>query len=552
MTKQAEIQEQADLPSQEQPDSSGNSFVQTCKVIDEAHANKDADAVRDVAVTLAKRLSTAERRLGKATRFQQAAREKLEALTLPAQYPVTIIRVHQNGRLIVEVAGSGNSRVCVSVHPDVNPADLVVGATAVVSSQRNCLLSVTAPEGPWKNVATFERYIGSSDRMLVRDRDAFLVVDQSEALRGTTLTKSDLIGFDRDVSGIAYARLDPPASEHLFDDDVTDDFARLGGLDQPIARVRQIIDFRFRHPHLASKYGLKTKCGILFHGPPGNGKTVMVRSAVSYARRLMPDKRCRFMHTAGSQDNSKWFGESEQNLIERMDAIRAAAKDAIVFAFWDEVDAIARCRGTDLGSGAPDRILNTFLSQLDGMAALENVVLMFATNRADTLDPGFMRAGRVDQKIEIPSPNRRGAKAILERYLGNGLPLASPHDSTDQLVAPLLSRLFAPNGQYARVAEVKLNDGRQLGVAGRHLISGAMLENVVTMAAQHAAVREAETGQEGVTEEDLLFVLNGELTAAVSLLTAANIKNYVATIPKESQPIAVDSLLTSSSSVPAR
>ena len=111
-----------------------------------------------------------------------------------------------------------------------------------------------------------------------------------------------------------------------------------------------------------------------------------------------------------------------------------------------------------------------------------------------------------------------------------------------------MSRLFTPNGDYAEVAQVKLSDGRRLPVAGRQLLSGAMLENLVNVAAQQAAVREAETGQEGLTEEDLALALEAELVNAVSLLIPSNVKSYVKSIPQDAQPIAVDPLLASTTS----
>ena len=285
--------------------------------------------------------------------------------------------------------------------------------------------------------------------------------------------------------------------------------------------------------------------GILLKGPPGNGKTRIARCCAGYVRLLFPGRPCLFMHVAGSSDYSMWFGESERKIIERFDAVREAAKDRLVVMFWDEVDAIAKLRGTDHGSGAADRILSTFLSQIDGVVALDNVLMLYATNRASSLDPAFLRPGRTDEKIEIPSPNRLASQAILRCYLDSGLPLAAPHACADELIAPLLSRLYTPNGDYAEVAQVKLSDGRRLPVAGRQLLSGAMLENMVNVAAQQAAVREAATGQEGLTEEDLALALETELVGAVSLLSPSNVQGYVNSVPQDAQPIAVDPLLTS-------
>jgi proteasome-associated ATPase len=296
-------------------------------------------------------------------------------------------------------------------------------------------------------------------------------------------------------------------------------------------------------PALAAKYSLKSRSGILLWGLPGNGKTRIGRCCAGYVRKLFPDRPCRFMHVSGSCDYNLWFGETERRVRERFRAAREAAEDGLVIMMWDEIDAIARRRGTDHGSSAPDRILNTLLSEIDGVLPLSNILLLYTSNRPETVDPGLLRPGRTDVKIEIPTPNRRGAEAILRGYLIGRVPLAAAHRGTDELIGPLLSRLFAPNGEYAVVAHVKLSDGRRMPVAGRELVSGAMLENVVFVAAQSAAAREADGGAEGVLEEDLTVALEIEMGGAVSLLTPATVKNYVKSIPQDSQPIAIESHL---------
>ncbi len=526
----------------------GNSPEEILERITTMHKQKNYEGVRNEAVSLNTKLALTQRHIHKLLVLQEGLREKLEAAMAHEHYEVIITGAKQNGRLVAEVAGLGSTRVQVAVHPDVAAEQLQVGGTALVSRHRNCVLAVTGSRGRWKDIATFEQYLETPDRILVRDRETLVALDVAHQLRDTPLRKGDLVGFDRDTAGMAYERVETPGGEHLFDEDVTDCFSELGGLDQEIEQIKEHVDFRLRNPELAAKYLLKSKCGILLKGVPGNGKTRIARCTAGYVRQQFPDQRCRFMHIAGAADYSMWFGETERKLTERFDAVRQASRDGLVVVFWDEVDAIAKRRGTDHGSSAPDRILNTFLSQLDGIVPLSNVIMLFATNRADILDPGFLRAGRTDEKIEIPTPNRRAAGAILHGYLNRGIPLEATHAAPDELVGPLLSKLFAPNGCYAEVAQVKLSDGRRLPVAGRQLLSGAMLENLVGVAAKAAAVREASTGIEGVTADDLSLALENELISTVSLLAPGNVKSYVKSVPQDAQPIAVDPLLTSSTS----
>jgi len=476
---------------------------------------------------------------------QEKLRDKVDALTSHEHYLVVITRVVQNGKLEAEIAGLGPTRIRVAVHPNVDPSELRIGAAGFVSRERNCLLGVSAPSARWTHVGTFDRYLDSGQQILIREHDACRVLDVADCLRDTPLKAGDLIGYDAELASMAYARLEPSGDEDLFDEQVTDRFEQLGGLDVEIARIQRAIDFAFRHPEVASQYRLKSKCGILLSGRPGNGKTKIARCCAGYIRQLFPEMPCRFMHVSGSSDYSKWFGDTERRIIRRFDAVREAARDGLVIVFWDEVDAIARRRGSDFSSGAPDRILNTFLSQIDGVVPLDNVILLFATNREQALDPALLRPGRVDEKIEIPAPNRRAAAAILRCYLGAGLPLAPPDADADKLIAPLLARLFAPNGAYAAVAQVKLADGRRLPVAGRELLSGALLENVVHSAARQAAQRHADTGQEGITAEDLILSLEDAMVRAVSPLAPGNVKDYVAAIPQDAQPVSVESFLSS-------
>ncbi len=174
------------------------------------------------------------------------------------------------------------------------------------------------------------------------------------------------------------------------------------------------------------------------------------------------------------------------------------------------------------------------------MQAVGNVIVIGATNRADILDAGLVRPGRLgDLRLRIPPPNRTGARAILGRYLGAGLPLAC---AFEPLVEALLSRIYSPRGEYAEMARVGLRDGRKLPVGGRDLVSGAMLENVVRSAAEEAADREAQTGEGGLSEDDLVAALDRELRSAASLLSPGNVRGYIPRLPQDVDPVAVEPL----------
>jgi proteasome-associated ATPase len=366
-------------------------------------------------------------------------------------------------------------------------------------------------------------------------------------LADTGLKKGDHIGFDLAVR-LAYVRLSPPARESLFADDLPEDeFSQLGGLEQPIAQIQRALDFTIRFPEVAARYGVRDKRGILLCGPPGNGKTRLGRCTATYVGRLVPGVPCRFLSLVGGSDvYSMWLGESERKLCEIFEAAEAAAAEGPVVLFFDEIDALGRNRGSDCGGTAPDRILSTFLGLLDGVKRLSGVIVMAATNRPDTLDPALLRAGRFDLKIHIPRPNRSAARAVLQAYLKD-LPLAASCGERQQIVEGFLSRIYSPNGEYSAVLTVKLNDGRNLPVSIKELVSGAMLENVVRMAAEEAAFRETRTGDpDGISEEDLVAALQQEICGIAGLITPANAKAYLGMIPQDAHPVAVSSVFQSS------
>jgi proteasome-associated ATPase len=473
---------------------------------------------------------------------QRQLRDEIETLMEPEQYPAVITGIHLNGSAKVEVHGAG-MRLEVAIHPDIPRDRLRVGARGLLSKTRNCLIYLEEGPSHWHEVGTFEGYTADPRRILLRHQEQMVAALLSDDLTGVELRKGDLVGFDRDGAHLAYAKVEPPGKEDLFFENTpADRFEELGGLDREIALLKRVIRFRIQHPELAARYRLPAKRGILLEGPPGNGKTKLARCLANFIASLSPAGECRFMAVAGSSDYSMWLGQSEQKIIARFEAARELATRGGLpcLMFFDEIDAIGRRRNSDLGSGAPDRILSTFLAQLDGVQQVSNLIVIGATNRADILDNGLVRPGRLgDVKIRIPPPNRHGARAILNRYLGDSIPVEGEHET---LVEGLLSRVYSPKSEYAELARVTLRDGRKVPVGGKDLVSGALLENIIRIAAEEAADREAQTGAGGVTEMDLLAALDQELRGAATLLTPFNVRSYVPRLPQDVDPVAVEQL----------
>ncbi|MBS3816237.1 MAG: CDC48 family AAA ATPase [Candidatus Thermoplasmatota archaeon] len=190
----------------------------------------------------------------------------------------------------------------------------------------------------------------------------------------------------------------------------------IGGLEEEVERVREMVELPLRHPELFDKVGVEAPKGVLLHGPPGTGKTLMAKAVAS-------ETHANFFTISGPEIMSKYYGESEGRLRE---IFEEAEDDQPSIIFIDELDSIAPKR--DEVSGETERrVVAQLLSLLDGLEARGKVIVIGATNRAHALDPALRRPGRFDREIEIGMPDKDGRKEILEIHT-RGMPLADEID----------------------------------------------------------------------------------------------------------------------------
>ncbi|RMJ23233.1 regulatory subunit [Aspergillus sp. HF37] len=235
-------------------------------------------------------------------------------------------------------------------------------------------------------------------------------------------------------------------------------FAGIGGLNDQIRELREVIELPLKNPELFERVGIKSPKGVLLYGPPGTGKTLLARAVASSIE-------TNFLKVVSSAIVDKYIGESAR-LIREMFGYAKEHEPCIIF--MDEIDAIGGRRFSE-GTSADREIQRTLmelLNQLDGFDYLGKTKIIMATNRPDTLDPALLRAGRLDRKIEVPLPNEVGRLEILKI-----------HTSTVQL-----------DGEIDYESVVKMSDG----------LNGADLRNVVTEAGLFAI----KDYRDGVNQDD--------------------------------------------------
>lgn len=186
----------------------------------------------------------------------------------------------------------------------------------------------------------------------------------------------------------------------------------VGGLAAEIARVREVVELPLRHPELFKQLGVDPPKGVLLHGPPGCGKTLIARAVAHEAG-------CRFITVNGPEIIQQHYGESEAQLRS---IFEAAYENAPSIIFLDELDAIAPNRDSVLGD-VEKRVVAQLLALMDGLNARGQVVVLAATNLPNSIDPALRRPGRFDREIGIGTPNKEGRLEIL-RIHTRQMPLA--------------------------------------------------------------------------------------------------------------------------------
>ncbi|TXT66869.1 MAG: Cell division cycle protein 48 [Promethearchaeota archaeon] len=181
----------------------------------------------------------------------------------------------------------------------------------------------------------------------------------------------------------------------------------VGGLEDLKQKLIEAVDWPLSNPKIFKRMGINPPKGILLYGPPGCGKTLLARAVAS-------ESKANFISVKGPELLSKWVGESEKAIRE---VFRKAKMAAPCIIFFDEFDSIAPSRGrytTD--SGVTEKVLSQFLTELDGLEVMKDVVVIAATNRPDILDTALIRPGRIDRVLYVPSPDQKERLEILKIF----------------------------------------------------------------------------------------------------------------------------------------
>ncbi|WP_035738878.1 AAA family ATPase [Glycomyces arizonensis] len=183
----------------------------------------------------------------------------------------------------------------------------------------------------------------------------------------------------------------------------------VGGMEELKQTLTETVLWPLTYPDAFTRLGIEAPRGILLYGPPGCGKTYIVRAVAG-------EGHANVLSVKGSELLNKWVGESEKNVRE---LFRRARQASPTLMFFDELDALAPVRGGGTDGGTADRVVAALLTELDGAEALRDVVVVGATNRPDMIDPALLRPGRLERLVYVPPPDASGRADILRANAKN-------------------------------------------------------------------------------------------------------------------------------------
>ncbi|MGC1122378.1 MAG: CDC48 family AAA ATPase [Candidatus Methanofastidiosia archaeon] len=202
----------------------------------------------------------------------------------------------------------------------------------------------------------------------------------------------------------AFHEIEPSGMREAFVEIPDVKWEDIGGLEGVKKELREAVELPLKNPQVFKKMGIEAPKGILLHGPPGCGKTLLAKGVAT-------ESEANFIAVRGPELLSKWVGESEEG-VRRV--FKRARQVAPCIIFFDEIDSLAGTRGQEVGTKVTERVLNQLLTEVDGIEKLERVTVIAATNRPDLLDPALLRPGRFDSLIEIPMPDEEARVAIFK------------------------------------------------------------------------------------------------------------------------------------------
>ena len=476
----------------------------------------------------------------------EALRAEVEKLTAPPSAYAIFSSLNADGTGNVYVSGR---KMKVSLHPSINRNGMRKGQEVVLNEALN-VIEVKGFDVQGE-VVRLKDVLEGNRALVTLHFDEEKVAELGDPLLAERLSVGDHLLYDP-RSGYVVEKLPRSEAEELVLEEVPDvDYEHIGGLQHELEQVRDAVELPFLHPLLFLEYKLSAPKGVLLYGPPGCGKTLIAKAvANSIAKKLghLTGKEVRsyFLHVKGPELLNKYVGESERQVREVFKKAKERAADGNpVIVFFDEMDALFRTRGTGISSDIESTIVPQFLSEIDGMERLRNVIVIGASNRQDLIDPAVLRAGRLDVKVKVGRPDAVAAKDIFSKYLSIDLPFSEEdlkrHGGdakalVEQMTDLTVGAMYA-SSEENKFIEVTYANGEKEVLYFKDFASGALIEGIVSRAKKFAVKRAIAKEGRGLRSEDLIRAIREEFKEHEDLPNTTNPDDWAKISGKKGEKI---------------
>ena len=499
----------------------------------------DPEQIRSLEKFLLERFTSYQRGRRELEAALGEMRTKVEQFMSPPYFPARFLgTVTTPGGEYARVSLDGSSRL-VEFEDKARESAIQPGDEVYLCQERNLLIARAPRSGKECGETAEVVRLTEDGRLVINDRDTEVVVSIGNTLDTENLTAGDLVLWDRNAR-IALDHLQSANRQLDYEDISSFSKEKLGGLDQIRDGAMARFVYSITNPELAGKYQVLGDSGrrLLLHGPPGTGKTSLMRAIASEIAKAS-DHACRVVAISGAELYSPYVGETERNIRRCFERLREY--DGPGLAFFDEIDTIGRARGHSSGFH-DDRFLGTLLAELEGIHR-NDIAVVAATNRADALDPALR--GRFGLELEISRPKKPAARQIFSIYISDDLPYRpnsseAPKTRRD-IIECALTLLFEPNADN-RIASLQFRDGKRRVVVAGELMSGRLIEQICNAARSSAFERECRGGEAGLTVEDMHTAAADAIERLRSTLTPKNARNYLPDLPQDVDVVSVETL----------
>jgi proteasome-associated ATPase len=476
----------------------------------------------------------------------EALRAEVDKLTAPPSSYAIFSGLNDDSTATVYVTGR---KMKVNVHPSIDQKQLRKGQEVVLNEAFNIIES-RGFDGQGE-VVRLKDLLDDGRALVTLHYDEEKVAELGQPLTEERLSVGDHLLYDV-RSGYVIEKLPKSEAEELVLEEVPDvSYDHIGGLVSEIEQVRDAVELPFLHPLLFAEHKLSPPKGVLLYGPPGCGKTLIAKAvANSIAKKLahLTGKTVRsfFLHVKGPELLNKYVGESERQVREVFKKAKERAADGNpVIVFFDEMDALFRTRGSGISSDIESTIVPQFLSEIDGVERLRNVIVIGASNRQDLIDPAVLRAGRLDVKIKISRPDAKAAHDIFSKYVTSDLPFAAEElerygndekTLVDRWIDETVDAMYAMSEEN-KFLEVTYANGEKEILYFKDFSSGALIEGIVSRAKKYAIKRVIATGERGMKAGDLLRAIREEFKEHEDLPNTTNPDDWAKIAGKKGEKI---------------